>query len=916
VLQRILPTGEHRVNVDIAGGPSLARDVEVAAHNLFYIGLIDVTLGKRIQNDLLDATGEPYDDITAEGRVAFYLKGKIKGDYLLTAAADTGHDDLGDLLRNFDEKNPQSLLDRIDPDEYYPVYGDDSTSEITAPTSGKLYIKIEKNASHLLWGNFKSEIRGTEYLRNERTLYGAQGVFRSSEQTGNGDARIEAQIYAAQPDTLPQRDVFLGTGGSSYFLKFQDITRGSETIQVEVQNPTTGQIIERKTLTYGVDYDINYIQGLIILKRPLSGSAADSGLIVTNPNGDNRAYLVVNYEHTPTASDVDAFSYGGRVQAWANDNWRVGVTGMNEDLGTSEQKSYGADILYRHSERTFFELEIARTDGTGKSEDRSLDGGLTLSTNTGATGEGQALRFKGQVDLREAGAGFDGLVGGYFEDREAGFSTLNYRSLNDETLWGVYAELEPMDQVSLRFYHDDYDDSAGKLVRETGAEVSWVQSSALTWEAGVERVEKVTPGSAAKTGERTDVALRLTYEPNDRAASYAFAQGTVSRSGGLSRNNRFGIGGRYQLGENWRLEGEVSDGSTGVGARVLVGYERDENVSSYFGWTLDPDREFGGRALNGRDRGQFVAGARRKLNDRLTMYAENTYDLFGEHRSLTSVYGADYAFSETLSFTGGLEVGQVSDDGNNTDFDRTALSLGSSYRDEAWAVTGRVEYRRDEGLQAGDNRDADTIAAKVTARYKISENARLLMAAEAVQSENAAASIPDAEYVEANLGYAYRPVDNDRLNVLARYTYLYDMTERVAASPASGASFELTPRQRAHVLSVDASYDANESWTLGGKIGGRWSDQDNGAGFVSNNAVLGVVNARYHVVHNWDALVEYRVLNAEDIGSDTGLTASLYRHVGNTAKVGIGYNFGKFSDDLTDVTYNDRGAFLNFVAKF
>jgi hypothetical protein len=32
--------------------------------------------------------------------------------------------------------------------------------------------------------------------------------------------------------------------------------------------------------------------------------------------------------------------------------------------------------------------------------------------------------------------------------------------------------------------------------------------------------------------------------------------------------------------------------------------------------------------------------------------------------------------------------------------------------------------------------------------------------------------------------------------------------------------------------------------------------------------------------------------------------------------VGVGYNFGKFSDDLTDLTQDDQGLFLNLVAKF
>ncbi len=47
-----------------------------------------------------------------------------------------------------------------------------------------------------------------------------------------------------------------------------------------------------------------------------------------------------------------------------------------------------------------------------------------------------------------------------------------------------------------------------------------------------------------------------------------------------------------------------------------------------------------------------------------------------------------------------------------------------------------------------------------------------------------------------------------------------------------------------------------------------------------------------------------------------GCVASAYKHVGNNVKIGLGFNFGRFSDDLTDTTLDDRGLFLNVVGKF
>ncbi|THH38498.1 hypothetical protein E4Z66_02705 [Aliishimia ponticola] len=916
VLQRILPTGDHLVHVDVAGGKALSRDVSIPSHDLFYVGIVDLTLHHTIDDDLADASGLPVDRNRETGRIAFYLKGKIKGDVLLTAALDTGEEELGHIFSNLDEKNPRSLIDRIDPDEYYPVYGDDSTSIDDAPTSGKFYVRLEKDASHVVWGTFRSEVGGTEYLRNDRTLYGLQGVYRSKAQTEKGHSRVEAQVYGAQPDTLPQRDVFLGTGGSVYFLQFQDITRGSETLQVEIQDPDTGRVITRRTLVYGVDYDINYVQGLVTLRTPLSGTASDGDLITTSPSGDNNAYLVATYEHTPTLADLDTFSYGGRVQTWATDDLRLGVTVQHEDLGTADQDAYGADILYQPSDRTYLSFEYARTDGRGVDESISVDGGLTGAVVSGITGDGRAYKFNGQADLQELGFGMPGLIGGYFEDRTAGFSTLSYRSANDERLYGLFVELDPSERVSLRFDFDHYEDSAGREITEGGLAVGYQLNERVGLTFGVEHTDEERPGFAEDTGRRTDLALRADVVESERFRWYGYVHGTAEVSGGLERNNRVGLGAEWAFAKNWTALVELSEGNLGTGAQFRFSHADEIGNTTYFGYALDPGRELDGLSLTGKDRGRFVAGATRKINEDVTITGENSYDLFGSRRALTSLYGANYVATERLTFDAAFELGRVTDDIANTDFDRKALSLGATYEDEGLTWRGRIELRRDEGLTSGSDRDADTIAGSFHARYKISESARLLFAIEGVTSDNASASIPDAEYGELTLGYAFRPVDNDRLNILAKYQYVYDMTERSGFTAPSGSNFLTTPRQKAHILSLDSSYDLNPNWTVGGKVGGRWSEQDFDGVFTSNNATLGVLNLRYHAVHKWDFLLEARQLRAEDVGSQFGLLAAAYRHVGNNLKVGVGFNDGAFSDDLSDVTYDDRGVFLNIVGKF
>jgi hypothetical protein len=56
-------------------------------------------------------------------------------------------------------------------------------------------------------------------------------------------------------------------------------------------------------------------------------------------------------------------------------------------------------------------------------------------------------------------------------------------------------------------------------------------------------------------------------------------------------------------------------------------------------------------------------------------------------------------------------------------------------------------------------------------------------------------------------------------------------------------------------------------------------------------------------------------LNDEDV-SEYGALLTVYRSFGDNAKLGLGYNFGSFSDDLRDTTLDDEGLFLNLQAKF
>ncbi len=66
-------------------------------------------------------------------------------------------------------------------------------------------------------------------------------------------------------------------------------------------------------------------------------------------------------------------------------------------------------------------------------------------------------------------------------------------------------------------------------------------------------------------------------------------------------------------------------------------------------------------------------------------------------------------------------------------------------------------------------------------------------------------------------------------------------------------------------------------------------------------------------MHNCDLLVEGQALHDEDIEVPPNTAAD--RHVGDNLRVGVEYYTRSLSDDLRVVRYEDKGVFINFVAK-
>lgn len=64
----------------------------------------------------------------------------------------------------------------------------------------------------------------------------------------------------------------------------------------------------------------------------------------------------------------------------------------------------------------------------------------------------------------------------------------------------------------------------------------------------------------------------------------------------------------------------------------------------------------------------------------------------------------------------------------------------------------------------------------------------------------------------------------------------------------------------------------------------------------------------------WEGLLEGRLLDMTDLNEQrSGALAAVYRYFGKHVKVGVGYNFTDFSEDLTDLSFRHQGAFINMI---
>lgn len=927
IAEEILPEGLHTVEVAVldqsGNGELFLRDLALDKSDWFTVGLADLTASGNTTNGpakLLDPDNPRYsEDISLQGRLAFYTSGKLANGWSLTASADTREGPIDEIFSNFMDKSTDALFRRMDPDRHYPTLGDDSTVVEDAPTKGKFYLKMKKNETYGLWGNFKIGYSENDLAHVDRELYGANLHYQRLDTTSFGEARLVVDGFGADPGTVAGRDEFRGTGGSLFFLQQQDILEGSESIRIEVRDKDSGMILGVKNLAAELDYDIDYIQGRILLTEVLSTTAADDLLVDSDSIGGHPVYLVVRYEHTPGFDDPDTLVTGGKVHYWFNDHIKVGLTATWEEEANVESSVGGVDLTLRKSSASWLKLEAGRTVGPGVLTTTSDDGGYNFSSSDVFADdevEATAYRIDGGLSFSDLVSRWRGRMTFYLQDLGAGYSAPGLSTTSDLTQYGTTAELPLGERWLGRLKLDKQLQPEGLETDSSELNINYQLSDNWTLSSGVRADSRQDNSSVVSStqeeGERTDGVARISYDSHANWTAYGFIQETIEATDDREDNGRIGVGGSWRLTDRFNLLGEASGGDLGTGASLGTEYLYSDRTTMYVNYALENERSDNGLLSR---KGNMTSGFRSRYSDSTSVYLEERYAHGDVPTGLIHSAGVDLTPTDRLNFSVNLDVGTLKDPDTAAELERTALGVSAGYGFDRLAVASGLEYRVDNTEQVDSSYSKRTTwLFKNSFKFQLSPDWRILGKFNYSQSKSSLGSSYAGDYTEAVLGYAYRPVRFDRLNLLFKYTYFYDFP---ASDDTSGSDFSFI--QRSHIGAVDVMYDLTPRWTLGGKYAYRFGQvaQDReDPEYFDSRAHLYVLRADWHFIHRWDALMEVRMLDLPDAqDSRSGALLALYRHLGNHIKLGVGYNFSDFSDDLTQLDYQHQGFFINLIGK-
>lgn len=880
------------------------------------------------------------------GRSTFFLKGVDKNGYLVTMMFDSEKD-----LRTREFRD-------VNPDRYYPVMGDAAQRGHEAKSSDRMYLRVDKGRSHLLYGDFATgadfslaadgarlaPIRTVDLGQYNRSMTG----LRWHHETAEG----YLDVWSVHDSLRQAVEEYRGNGTSGPFaIGNYNALENSEKLEVIVRDRNnTSRILGVTPLERYTDYTFEPFSGRVVLKAPLP--SLDPQL--------NPISLRITYE-------VDT----GGEEFWAH--------GLSAQRRFTPWLQAGVGYVLDDNPGRPSGGGYSTTPGTGFADLRELRSG-NLTFGRGQLGSlvvefAEADSVSAAADLSGSAWRFDWRIG-QGEDRAAQGDRWELRVYGGEAdeqfvnpasslapgrkeyaLQGA-AELGPSTRIAANGSVSEEVFTGGE---RTGVSVHLERdlTDRMTLDVGVRHVSQrnggvlslsplssslVLPGQGPAYGGRGlnpngagFWGMGVGLDPFTGQPQGAFNGSPLVRPSAAPDLDvtSFSIGLRRRVNEWWTVGVELGQDQ---------GFEDDPTWGALTSdYTIDKARAFArvesptGRATAGLDyrlseatslygrweetnglgsvysvddssRGQaIVLGIRRAAREGTDAYSEVRMREGMNDRDLESVSGIrrSFALSERLEANVMAERLEILEGASRG---ATALGGGIGFGDRLWQGDVRLEWRRldRDPLAVVDNATGSVMSTLSVAR-KLGGDWTGLVRNYALMTDDE--SRPgDQLQNRFQLGAAYRPLGRNDFDLLLRYENKRERNSELALRESRtvdivSASFNVHPSRKLWVSGRVAAKDLSE--TLVGV------QDDYQAWLVASRAI-------FDIGQRFDVSVMAGVMGSpdEDAREETYGFEVGYR-IKENIWLSAGHNFAGFSDrDLVGREQTEEGWYLRLRMKF
>ncbi|MEY4754247.1 MAG: hypothetical protein RJA44_1922, partial [Pseudomonadota bacterium] len=713
--------------------------------------------------------------VGADGRLAarsaLFLKGRISGSTLLTLSYDS------------DKDTRVRLLSQIRPEEFYPVYGDASVKGFEAPSASKLYVRVDRGRDFVLWGDFASGegfapaagaglVAGSRLRQLGAYSRSLTGVRLHTERSDGF-----ANLYASRDTLRQQIDEIRANGTSGPFaISVAQALEQSEKVELLVRDRNhLDTILSVTPLVRLNDYSFEPFSGRILLARPVPSLDASG----------NPISLRITYEAdqggTPfwVAGTDGQFNLGGSLT--------LGGSLVEDRNPDARFRLASVNAGARLGEATTLVAEAARTDANLTTVALSGAASLNRIADPGApSSPGQASRLV----LEHKGERLEARL--YTLRASSGFANGGAGVQPGTRQLGAGLGLQVTEPLRLKAELQQTGDLLTEARRNglsLGADLELGGGVQLS--SGLRRIEE--------SGRLSGAASSLGANPS--AGSF-FSGGGFSGAGSSTLLNLNGpgllsgaapgsvpdlasttafAGARWKLDERISLQAQHEQSVQGdpghrseLGAsyqwaersRLYARGERQVGLASRYG--LDPAARSTVGAL-GID-GSYMQGGQVFSEYRLR-------DASGSERAAQLASGLRNAWmiDEGLMLSTGLERLRVL---SGIGQDASAATAGLDYSaDPLWKASGRLEWRRLDGASLVNPANGgsvivqqDSYLSTLTLARKLDRDWSVLTRNYYLTTDNHGA-LANGWQDRFQLGAAYRPVDDNRFDLLGKYEY-------------------------------------------------------------------------------------------------------------------------------------------------